>query len=86
MLEMLERFMPRIRAARRDEDIVSLLRHVASALGFRSGYIVEYAAISPALNASLTAMRTAGPGGRSISTPCCGPATPGLRSGSIGKD
>lgn len=42
MLALVEDYLARTRAAKGDEDIVLVLGQLASKLGFRSGYLVEY--------------------------------------------
>lgn len=42
MLELVERSLTAIRAARTDADAAAVLATISEALGFRSGYLVEY--------------------------------------------
>lgn len=44
MLAFIENHLATIRKARSDSDIAEILQHVAEALGFRSGYVIEYTA------------------------------------------
>jgi DNA-binding CsgD family transcriptional regulator len=42
VLDLVEKSLTSIRAARTDADAAAVLAHISQALGFRSGYIVEY--------------------------------------------
>jgi DNA-binding CsgD family transcriptional regulator len=50
MLAIAEDYLRRIRAATNDDEILAILAHLAAELGFRSGYVIEYA---PALKSAV---------------------------------
>jgi LuxR family quorum sensing-dependent transcriptional regulator len=42
VLALIEKYLDRIRTTRNDTDVIEILKDLSAALGFRSGYLIEY--------------------------------------------